>query len=166
VPVKAVNELAHEIYEFANKNKVSQIVSLGAIVQKSAGEKSVFAVATNGKLLKELESHRSVEIVKEGVTTGVTGVLLARGTIDKYPVVSFLAQASKDYMDPRAAANVLGVLREYLNLKHLNVHSLELEAQEVEGKMKELMGKAKANEEHYKKTVKDAVSNDLGAMYR
>ncbi|MFH1306672.1 MAG: PAC2 family protein, partial [Candidatus Micrarchaeota archaeon] len=164
VPMRAVYNLSNAIYDFAKKKKVKQIISLGAIVQKGKDPKKVFAVASDLQLLKKLEKHKKIELVKEGVTTGVTGVLLARGAIEKFPVISLLAQATADYMDPRASASVLEVLKDHLNLKSLDVKALEKEAHEVEAKMKELISKAKANQEHYNKTAKDSVS-DFDTMY-
>jgi predicted ATP-grasp superfamily ATP-dependent carboligase len=105
-------------------------------------------------------------LVKEGVTTGVTGVLLARGAIERFPVVSFLSQASADYMDPMASVSVLECLKDYLNLK-LDTSDLEKDAHEVEAKMKDLLLKAKQTSEHYRKTTKEAsMHEELDGMYR
>lgn len=164
VPMKAVYNLSNGIYEFAKKKKVSQIISLGAIVQKSS-EDTVFAVASDYKLLKNLEKHHKVQVVKDGVTTGVTGVLLALGAVEKFPVISLLAQASADYMDPRASVSVLEVLKDHLGLE-FDTLSLEQDAHQVESKMKDLMLKAKKSTSHYNKTVSDSVATDLDGMYR
>lgn len=166
VPIRAVYALADEIYDFAKKNKVSQIISLGAIVQKGE-EGKIFAVASVEHLQKKLDKDPKVQLVKEGVTTGVTGVLLARGALDKLPVVSFLSQATTDYMDPMASVTVLECLKDYLGLK-LDITDLVKDAKDVESKMKNLLSKAKATTAHYEKTSKKAsVHDDLGdSMYR
>lgn len=163
VPIKAVYELSDAIYDFAKKKKVKQIISLGAIVQKG-DETKVFAVASDAKILASLEKHKKVEMVKEGVTTGVTGVLLARGAIENFPVVSFLAQANENYMDPHASAVVLEVLKDYLNLTSLDTGALEQEAKAVESKMKDMLSKTKETQEHYQKTATDSAST-FGGMY-
>jgi len=166
VPIRAVYDLSDAIYDFAKKKKVSQIISLGAIVQKGE-EGKIFAVASVENLQKKLDEDPKVQLVKEGVTTGVTGVLLARGAIDKFPVVSFLSQANTDFMDPMASVTVLECLKDYLNLK-LDMSDLVKDAHNVESKMKNMLQKAKQTSAHYQKTTKEASMHEESGdtMYR
>lgn len=163
VPISAVYDLANQIHLFAKENNVSQIISLGGITLKGEPHK-VYGIASNAKLLADLERHHQVQLIKEGATTGVTGVLLAQGAIENFPVVSFLAQAHEDYMDPRASATVLEVLKSYLDLE-FDTSALEQEASASEAKMKELMARAKEAHAHYKKTAEQGVPANLGPMY-
>ncbi len=164
VPISAVYDLADKIRAFSKENNVRQIVSLGGITLKGEPNK-VYAIASSEKLLAELERHHQVQLIKEGATTGVTGVLLAQGAIENFPVVSFLAQAHEDYMDPRASATILEVLKTYLDID-FDTKSLDQEAAAVEAKMKELMAKAKEAHAHYKKTAESgAPATNLGPMY-
>ncbi|MDE1798139.1 MAG: proteasome assembly chaperone family protein, partial [Candidatus Micrarchaeota archaeon] len=162
VPLPAVYELSDKIRSFAKENNVRQIVSLGGITLKGEPNK-VYAIASSEKLVGELERHHQVQLIKEGATTGVTGVLLAQGAVENFPVVSFLAQAHEDYMDPRASATVLEVLKSYLSIE-FDTSALDKEAATIEAKMKELMAKAKEAHAHYKKTAESAAPN-LGPMY-
>ena len=162
IPVSACWELAQAIHDFSGEYNVRQIVSLGGINIKGE-ENKVYGIASSAKLLAELERHHQVKLIKEGATTGVTGVLLAQGAMEGFPVVSFLAQAHEDFMDPKASALVLEVLKSYLSLE-FETSTLEHEAVEAEAKLRDLMAKSKAAHVQYKKTAE--ISNpNLGPMY-
>lgn len=160
VPIAAVNELAEKIYEFARKWNVRKIISLGGITIKGEQDE-VYSIASLPELSKELEKIRTVKLIKEGATTGVTGVLLARGAVEKYPVVSLLAESQEGYMDPKAAAMVLEVLKEILKIE-IDTSVLENEAKLIDSKIKDVMGKAKAANTEYKKVQE---TGSLGPMY-
>ena len=163
VPVGACFELAQKVREFAKENKVKQIVSLGGIHLKNE-ESKVYGIASDNKLLDGLVKAGSVTLIKEGATTGVTGVLLAQGAVEGFPVTSFLAQAHEEYMDPKASAMVLDVLKTHLKLD-FETHTLEAEATEIESKMKDMMARAKASHAQYKKAVESGADESLGPMY-
>lgn len=160
VPIGSVNELADKIYEFARKWHVKRIISLGGITIKGEQDE-VYSIASLPELAGELEKIKSVKLIKEGATTGVTGVLLARGAVENYPVISLLAESQEGYMDPKAAAMVLEVLKTMLKID-VNTAALENEAKLIDTKVKDVMGKAKAANNDYKK-VQD--SGSLGPMY-
>ena len=113
------------------------------------------------ELGRELEKIKSVKMIKEGATTGVTGVLLAQGAIEKYPVVSLLAESQEGYMDPKAAAMVLEVLRQIIKVE-LDTESLEHEAKIIDDKVKNVISKAKTAHSEYKKVQNEG---SLGPMY-
>lgn len=163
VPVGACYELAGRIRAFSKEQKVKQIVSLGGIHLKSE-EPRVYGIASDNKLLASLEKAGRVKLIKEGATTGVTGVLLAQAAVEGFDVVSFLAQAHEDYMDPKASAMVLEVLKRHLSLD-FETHTLEAEAAEIESKMKDMLSRAKAAHAQYKKTADLGVPQDMGPMY-
>ncbi len=161
IPLPAVYGLADAIWDFAKEKKASKLISLGGIALKGE-EGKVYAIASMQKNIEELERHHMVSLIKEGATTGVTGVLLTRGAVEKFPVVSLLAPAHGNYMDPKAAAVVLETLKSYLKID-FDTQALEKESQVIEDKMKELLSRAKASHNHYQKTVEEHAS--LGSMY-
>lgn len=163
VPLPAIYDLTDAIWDFAKAKKASKIISLGGIALKNDDGK-VFAITSNSKLVADLERHHLVSLIKEGATTGVTGLLLVRGNIENYPIISFLAPAHGNYMDPKAAAVVLEVLKSYLNLE-FNTTELEKESALIEEKMKDVLQKGKAAHNHYQKTVEEHASTNLGSMY-
>ena len=160
IPIGSVSELADMIYEFAHKMKVGKIISLGGITIKGEQDK-VFAIASLPQLGTALEKLKGVKLIKEGATTGVTGVLLARGAVEEYPVISLLAESQEGYMDPKAAAMVLEVLNEVLGTK-IDTGALEEEAKAIDDKVKNVMSKAKTAHTEYKKVQGEG---SLGTMY-
>ncbi|MEM4634045.1 MAG: PAC2 family protein [Candidatus Anstonellaceae archaeon] len=160
IPIGAVSELAEKIYQFSIKNKVSRIISLGGIPIKGEQDE-VYAIASLPELRSMLEKIASVKLIKEGATTGVTGVLLAKGVIEKFPVISLLAESHEGYMDPKAAAMVIEVLNKVIGTK-IDTSVLENEAKLIDEKVKNLVSKAKTMHTEYKKVQE---SQSLGPMY-
>ena len=160
IPIMAVNELSEKIYEFAQKSKVRQVISLGGIAIKGEQD-TVYAISSLPELSAQLEKLPGVELIKEGATTGVTGVLLARGAVDKYPVVSLLAESQQGYMDPKASAMVLEALKALIKID-IDTATLEHEAAKIDTKVKEIVGKAKSAHSQYKKVENEGW---LGTMY-
>ncbi len=160
IPIGTVNELSEKIYEFAQKKKVKKIISLGGIAIKGAQD-TVYTISSLPELSEQLEKMPNIELIKEGATTGVTGMLLARGAIDKYPVISLLAESQQGYMDPRAAAMVIEALKAIIKVD-IDTSTLEHEAKKIDSKVKEIVNKAKSAHSQYKKVENEG---SLGTMY-
>lgn len=160
IPITAVQALADKIYDFARKNKVKKIISLGGIAIKGEQD-TVYSIASLPELTESLAKVKGVEMIKEGATTGVTGVLLAQGAIDKYPVISLLAESQQGYMDPKAAAMVLETLKKLVDIS-IDTKALEDEAEKIDSRVKNMMSKVKTAHTEYKKVES---SGSLGPMY-
>ncbi len=156
IPLHAIYELSREILQWSAEHKVSRIFSLGGIVMKGE-QNEVFGIASTKELLAPLEAKK-IKLIKEGATTGVSGVLLAECAAINFPAISLLAESKPEYMDPKAAAMVLDALKSMIGLE-LDTTELVNESKQIEGKMKELMASAKTSHDHYK-SVEEA-----GAMY-
>lgn len=155
VPISAVYPLSFEIVNWAREYKVKQIYSLGGIAME--GGEGVYGIASTNELAETLKS-KNVKLIREGATTGVSGVLLADCQVRGFPAASLLAEAKPDLMDPTAAARVLEKLKEIIGLD-IDTKDLLSEAHEVESKMKEIIDNAKVAHEHYKKM------DHFGTMY-
>jgi predicted ATP-grasp superfamily ATP-dependent carboligase len=141
IPVAASQDFADKMLAFAKSINAQYIVSIGGVAMKE-GDNAVYVVSSDQKLAKNLLGKKGTRPIKEGATTGVTGVLLTKGVLDKYPVLSILAEASQDYLDPHAAANVLKVLSSFLNMP-VDTTELENEAKEIGKIVKETAVKSK-----------------------
>lgn len=160
VPIGSVHELSSRIWEFSKKEKVSRIISLGGITIKGEQD-TVYTIASSQKLRDELSKVSGTQGIKEGATTGVTGVLLAKGSVEDFPVISLLAEAHEEFMDPKAAAMVLEMLNRMLKLD-VDTRELESESAKIHEKMQDVMDKAKAAHAHYRK---NEAEQSLGPMY-
>ncbi len=157
IPMGVIHHLTSEIIEWSTEHKVSSIFSLGGI-SIEAEQKEVFGIASTAELAKKLESS-GIKRIKEGATTGVSGVLLAECATRGFPAASLLAEAKPDFMDPLAAAMVLDKLKLLMDLD-LDTTELVNESKTIESKIKGIMENAKVAHDHYKKV------EGLGPMYQ
>ncbi|MFH1470551.1 MAG: proteasome assembly chaperone family protein [Candidatus Micrarchaeota archaeon] len=157
IPMGVIHHLASEITEWAREHKVSSIYSLGGI-SIEAEQKEVFGIASTPEIAKKLEAN-GVKRIKEGATTGVSGVLLAECASKGFPAASLLAEAKPDFMDPLAAAMVIEKLRALIGVD-IDTAELVNESKTIESKIKDVMENAKVAHDHYKRV------EGLGPMYQ
>lgn len=141
IPIGSSLEVADKIYEFARSVNASSIISLGGIsLKEEQGE--VYIVSSDQKLVKSATSKKLAKAIKEGATTGVTGILLTKGTLEKFPITTILAESSEEYLDPKAASKVLKVLTKLIGVR-LSTAALDKEAKELSKGIKETVIKAR-----------------------
>ncbi len=158
IPINSSMELAEKLFVFSKELNASSIISLGGISLKEE-QNAVYVVASDQKMMKSVISKKLAKPIREGATTGVTGILLSKGVLEKFPVLSILAEASQDYLDPNAASNALKVLSGVLGVE-ISTNQLEKDAKELET-IKEAMIKSKTP----RKTGSAGGDGDGGSMY-
>ncbi|MCX6776974.1 MAG: proteasome assembly chaperone family protein [Candidatus Micrarchaeota archaeon] len=156
IPLQSIHDLSEKILDWCIEREVKEIISLGGIVLKDQGD-VVFGIASTPKLVEELEAN-GIKTIKEGATTGVSGVLLADCYSRKFPAVSLLADSKPEFLDPKAAALVIEALKKLINVK-VSTEELICESVNIEGRMKEIMYKARDAHSNYKKV------EEIGPMY-
>ncbi len=142
VPVSVSNELAYKILDLAKEFGSKRIISVGGISLKE-GENAVYVVGNDRKETDALISKKIGKSIKEGATTGVTGTLLAIGSVTGYSILAVLAEASPDFVDPKAASNALQTLSKIINVP-INTLELEKEARVLAQGAKESAIKSRA----------------------
>jgi uncharacterized protein len=157
IPVGSSLQLADEIYKFAKSLGATSIISLGGISLQSE-KKGVYVVSSDATVVKDVIKRRIAKPIKEGATTGVTGILLAKGAIEKFPITTILAESSEEYLDPRAARNVLKVLTKMIG-KNIDTKKLDKEAREFSKDIREAVLKSKVVRK------KGPGANEGGSMY-
>ncbi|MEM3690856.1 MAG: PAC2 family protein, partial [Candidatus Micrarchaeia archaeon] len=115
IPLHSIHELSEKILSWCIERNVKQIVSLGGIVVQGQQD-VVFGIASTPELVRQLE-EAGIKTIREGATTGVSGVLLADCYSRGFPAVSLLAESKPEFLDPRAAALVIEALKKIVNLK-------------------------------------------------
>ncbi|MCX6776212.1 MAG: proteasome assembly chaperone family protein [Candidatus Micrarchaeota archaeon] len=156
IPLQSIHDLSEKILDWCIEREVKEIISLGGIVLKDQGD-VVFGIASTPKLVEQLEAN-GIKTIKEGATTGVSGVLLADCYSRKFPAVSLLADSKPEFLDPKAAALVIEALKKLINVK-VSTEELVCESVNIEGRMKEIMYKARDAHSNYKKV------EEIGPMY-
>ncbi len=141
IPTAATLSLADQLFDFCKSVNAAEIIALGGINAKE-GKNDVFVISSDRKSIRDIISKKLVKPIKEGATTGVTGVLLAKGTLSSYPVTTLLAESSEDYVDPKAASNAIKVLSVMIK-KKISTSILDKEAQDIAKSMKEGVVKSK-----------------------
>jgi uncharacterized protein len=130
-------KIAEIVSDIAKELKAKEIVSIEGIAspEKNQGNsKTYYFTNCNEAKFKKL----NVETLKDGIVMGVTGVLLMKTA--KIPISCIFAEATAGLPDSRAAGEIIKVLDGYLGLK-VDYQPLMKTAQEVEGKVKELLSK-------------------------
>jgi len=159
IPVGSSQEVADKIYEFTKSVGASSIISLGGISLEGE-KKGVYVVSSDAALVKDIVGKKIAKPIKEGATTGVTGVLLAKGALEKFPITTILAEASEEFLDPKAASNVIKVLNRMLNVEISTVR-LDKEAAEFSKGIKEAVIKARVS----KRRGGMPPASEAGSMY-
>lgn len=142
VPVAVSNEMAQKILDFAKSMKADKIISVGGISLKES-ENAVYIVGNEKQEVDALISKRIGKNIKEGATTGVTGTLLAIGSMSGYSILAVLAEANPDFVDPKAASNALQALSKIVNVP-INTIELDKEARLLSQGAKESAIKSRA----------------------
>lgn len=119
----------------------------GAHTTHEGGEElPTYGVASTARARTMLEEH-AIPLFKEGVITGIAGVLLNEGKKRDFDVISLLAEAHTNIPDARAAAKVIEALDKFILHIKLDPQPLYLEAERIEHQLKALHRQAKAMKE-------------------
>ena len=111
------------------------------------------------KKSRELLLEPNVLPFREGVITGIAGVLLNEGKRRDFDVISLLAEAHQDYPDARAAGRIIEILDKLFFHIRLDPKPLYDEAERIEAQLKIIQRQTGKG-----KDVKIVPSE--GAMYR
>ncbi|MBS3113168.1 proteasome assembly chaperone family protein [Candidatus Woesearchaeota archaeon] len=143
-------KIADAVLDIAKQMSAKEILSLEGIGSNKMDEinPKVFYYCSMSTKGEKFRSYK-VDTLNEGIIMGVTGALLIKN--DKYPFCCLFAETASNLPDSRAAAKVLEILNQYLNLK-IDTKPLLKQAEKFESKLKDLMkGSQKMIDEQKKK---------------
>lgn len=155
VPTITVNSLADEILKFAKQNKIKQIISLAGMTsaKEKEEEAKIFGIVSNTEMENYLKK-KNVTFIKEGVTTGVSGVLIAKCATENFPAATLLVASKYGYPDPRAAALLIEQLDRIVGLR-VDTKDLLAEAGKIEERVRKLLTQIKKGGTTYKKAEEE-----------
>jgi len=142
-PYNIIKPLADKILTWAEEKGCQAIVSLEGT--HAVGDKKdfqIYGVSTSTSMNKLLTKYK-IEETKEGMITGVNGVLLYAGALKKRDVLCLLSEAHASFPDSRAAGNLLEKLDVMLPGIKIDPKPLYKEAQEIEKKIRQFMEQSK-----------------------
>ena len=145
IPSDVVYSLSHAIVEWAKKKKAKAIYSLAGVASPEP-KPVIHGIPSNDEMAGLLKKN-GVELIKEGATQGVSGVLIAECASQNFPAANLLAETNVA-LDPRAAARALDCLSKLLGTE-IDTKELLREAGKVEAKMREAVEKMKSLQTEY-----------------
>ncbi len=149
IPANSVYEVTNEVFSFVKKHGISEIISLAGMTSTFVQEeKQVFAIISGDKVKNKLKKL-GIKFVQEGVTTGVSGMLLARCAMENVPAFSLLVESAAGYPDPGASAVLLHKLGEYLKIS-IETKSLEEEAKNIQERIQKTLEQIRLGKVKYK----------------
>jgi uncharacterized protein len=144
-PLEIIKPLSDKIFEWSKEKNCKIITTLEgthALGDRKAKNVNVFGIGSNNKMNQIIKKHK-IKLTKEGMVTGVTGVLLYGGVLLDRDVICLLAEAHSSYPDSRAAAALLEKLDIMLPLIKIDPTPLYEEAEKIEENIKKFMEQSK-----------------------
>lgn len=144
-PLELIKPLSDKIFNWSEEKKCKIIVALEgthAIDDKNQKKLKIYGVGSNPRMKKTLKKF-DIEQTKEGMITGVTGVLLYDGVLTKKDIICLLAEAHTSYPDARAAANLLDKLDIMLPGIKIDPEPLYKEAETIEKNIRKFIKQSK-----------------------
>jgi len=146
IPADVVYLLSEEIIRWAKAKNAKAIYSLAGIAVDEPSQK-FHGIASTQEMAAVLKNN-GIELIKEGATQGVSGVLIAQCAAQKFPAANVMAETNQP-MDPVNSARLLDKLSSMVGFK-VDTQPLVKEGREVEAKMREAMQKMQALHDDYK----------------
>jgi len=137
--------LADRILEWAEFNKAKAVLTIEGINREELtfdDDVSVYHVISTPSISEQLEDIDTQKF-SNGMVTGLSGLLLYKGKVAKYPVISLLADAHEKFPDSRSAAAVLSVLNKLLPKIEIDYDPLLKQAEKVEEQIRMALSQIK-----------------------
>lgn len=112
--------IAETLLAWAKKKKADYVISPeGLVLEGEASQDDkveIFGIGSSERINKVLKTH-DVAPFREGIITGVSGILLTIGRREGFDVMSILAEAHPNYPDARSAAKVIEVVAKLMGMR-------------------------------------------------
>lgn len=145
----ALRTLGKTIIDWCKKKKCENIVCIeGFNIGETQNKVPLVGVGSTQKSRKLLKKY-NVEIMQEGMVSGLSGILLYEGKKQKFDVACLLAGTHADYPDAKAAAAVLEVVNKMLPEIDIDPEPLYKQAEEIEKQIKTQVDEAKPTQQLY-----------------
>ena len=147
IPPEVVYPLTQKIIEFAKAKKAKAIYSLAAIASP-VPDQNFYAIAST-KQMGEMLKKAKVELVREGATQGVSGLLIAECANRQFPAANLMIQTGFP-LDPVGAARLLDKTGELTGRK-FDTAKLRQQGQQAQEKLAKSFEKIKELGKDYEK---------------
>lgn len=141
--------LANKMIEWCKENNCETIVCIeGFNLGEKIGDVPLIGVASTENT-KEMLKKFNIELMQEGMVSGLSGILLYEGKRRNFDVACLLAGTHADYPDAKAAAKILEVVNKMLPEIEIDPEPLYKQAEEIEKQIKLQIEKAKPTKPAY-----------------
>ncbi|MEM4728393.1 MAG: PAC2 family protein [Thermoplasmata archaeon] len=156
-PPNLVRAIASSMLDWLQEERCKMLFSPEGLVIEREGEDEKEEKRGEAEAVREVETYgigstprarrlleeSGVRLFKEGVITGMAGVLLNEGKRRDFDVVALLAEANPQYPDARAAAKVIETLDRLILHIRLDSRPLYKEAEVIESQIKSIQQQTK-----------------------
>jgi len=139
IPSEIVFPLSEKIIEWAKKKNAAAIYSLAGIAAENPVEK-IYGIASTPAMGETLKT-KGIELIREGATQGVSGVLIAECASQQFPAANLMIQTNEP-LDPKGSARLIAKLSELIGVK-IETRALVTEGEKVEARMRDALDKMK-----------------------
>ncbi len=147
IPSEIVYSLSEVIIDWAREKKAKMIYSLAAIAVPEP-KNTIHGIASTPAVGETLKKN-GIDLIKEGATQGVSGVLIAECASQQFPAANLMVQTASP-LDPKAAARLLEKLSQLISIP-IDTKPLLKEGEDVEKKMRAAMDKMREMQADYSK---------------
>ncbi len=148
IPKPYVPKVARAVIEWILQNGITRVISLAGIQTGAKGSPLVYGIAANQKS-KELFSGLDVEIIDDGITTGITAIILLHLKDSPVKAVSMLGNVTLG-ADYKAASELIKRLNKLMKL-NLKIDPLLDQAKKTEQEIISQMKKVQETQEEEEK---------------
>ncbi len=144
IPKPFVPKVARAVIEWILQNGITRVISLAGIQTDSKGKPSVYGIAANEKS-KSIFEGLDVEIIQDGITTGITAIILLHLKDTPVKAVSMLGNVTLG-ADYKAASELIKRMNKLLKL-NLKIEPLLEQAKKTEQEIVSQMKKVQETQE-------------------
>jgi uncharacterized protein len=146
-PANIILPIVDGILEWTREAECGLIISAEGLPMQETEEHPeqthVFGVASTKKG-RELLDQKKINVLTEGIITGISGVLLNEGARTDRDVLCIIADAHESYPDARAAAKIVEAIDSLLPQIELDTKPLYEEAEKMEAEIKSALARVQA----------------------
>jgi uncharacterized protein len=149
IPQFFTRKLSKAVVDWVERKKICCVISLSGIraVPEKDGKEKIYGIASNETSKKLLKKH-SIEVIKEGITSGITALLMLEFRDRKIDAISLMGnvQIAADY---KSSVAIVEKLSEMFGL-NIDTEPLLKEAKETEKALMDHFKQLKETSENVK----------------
>ena len=139
-PLNMLRPLANKMIEWCKENNCEMLLCMEGFNSERENS-NLLGIGSTEKANKMLQKY-NIEIMEEGMVSGLSGILLYEGKRRNFDVACLLAGVHSAYPDAKAAGKILEIVNKMLPEIDIDPGPLYREAEEIERQIKEQIKKA------------------------